>query len=204
MGNLCSLHISSNKNISKIQIMQAMILSTHLVKLRHAFLPSARYRCLVSSIFPRRTTETVNPIPVLEQRDISRLPSIRTFHTNFFLQQYDRTLYENSVLDGPTKYYIDLKEGNDGKYVKISEKSRGKRSTIMVNLEILSSFTSKLMLANSGEKVDSLKTEKKSYDFRKKDEFRVIVTESSVKPFNIYISCESIQLILKNLCEIQD
>ena len=144
--NLCSLHISSNKNISKIQIMQAMILSTHLVKLRHAFLPSARYRCLVSSIFPRRPTETVNPIPVLEQRDISRLPSIRTFHTNFFLQQYDRTLYENSVLDGPTKYYIDLKEGNDGKYVKISEKSRGKRSTIMVNLEILSSFTSKLMI----------------------------------------------------------
>jgi len=37
-------------------------------------------------------------------------------------------------------FYIDLKESSNGKFVKVSEKSHGRKSTIMLDAEDLAAF----------------------------------------------------------------
>ena len=159
--------------------------------------------CTRSGVVPIRHTVLVNttqPRPVLHQT----LPYLRTLHTSSYLQ-YDQTLYENNLYDGLTKYYIDLKKGDDGNYVKISEKSRGKRATMMVDIQYLTMFTSKLMVAGSGEEVGTLQAGKKSYDFRMENKANgstLVVTENSGKKFNVFISCETIPELIKILSHI--
>ena len=107
------------------------------------------------------------------------------------------------------KYYIDLKQGTN-KYVKLSEKSRGKIATTMVDLQYLQMFTSKLMEADSGETVSSLKAENKTYDFRQEiSEYgaRVVVTDTdgaSAKQYRVHITEESIKDIIRKLNDIND
>ena len=119
--------------------------------------------------------------------------------------EYDKTLYEATVYDDSRKYYIDLKQGSD-KYVKISEVSRGKRATMMVDLQYLHMFTSKLMVAESGDKVGTLDAGNKSYDFHleaAETGSRVVVTLNSIKKFKVYLTMESIPEITKKLVDIK-
>ena len=107
------------------------------------------------------------------------------------------------------KYYIDLKQGTN-KYVKISEKSRGKIATTMVDLQYLQIFTSKLMEADSGETVSSLKAENKIYDFHQEiSEYgaRVVVTDTdgaSAKQYRVHITEESIKDIIRKLANMSE
>jgi len=130
--------------------------------------------------------------------------------------EYDKNLYKSAVYEenmkhknSNKKYYIDLKQGTN-KYVKISEKSRGKIATTMVDLQYLQMFTSKLMEADSGETVSSLQAENKTYDFRQEiSEYgaRVVVTDTdgaSAKPYRVHISEESIKDIIRKLNDIND
>eukprot|EP00092_Neocalanus_flemingeri_P096843 GFUD01123310.1.p1 GENE.GFUD01123310.1~~GFUD01123310.1.p1 ORF type:complete len:191 (+),score=40.48 GFUD01123310.1:56-628(+) len=131
----------------------------------------------------------------------------RGFKTSSVLG-YDEDLFSASVLDGQKKYFIDLKQGQV-KYVKISEVSNGKRATMMVDLEDLSSFSSKLMAAESGEEVGTLSAQRgrKSFDFKKTTTAsgeQVVVTEKSAKEYRVYMSCEVIQELIKHLVNISD
>ena len=137
----------------------------------------------------------------------------RQFNTSpSLLLEHDKTLFESALYEadfrqeGNRKYYIDLKEGRE-KYVKISEVSRGKRATIMVDLQYLHMFTSKLMVAESGEKVGTLDAGNKSYDFHLEptdNGTRVVVTENSNKKFKVYFASEIVQELTKKLVDIND
>ena len=133
--------------------------------------------------------------------------SLRQLQTSSILQ-YDMDLFSAKfdAEGGRKKYFIDLKEGSM-KYVKISEVSNGKRATLMVNLKDLSMFTSKLMVAEGGEVVGTLKTERKSYDFKKVSNdygSYVEVTENSEKSYKVFLTSESVPEIIKTLVDIDD
>ena len=133
--------------------------------------------------------------------------SFRQLQTSSMLL-YDQELLSAKFQDaeGGKKYFIDLKEGKM-KYVKISEVSNGKRATMMVNLKDLSMFTSKLMVAEGGEMVGTLKTERKSFDFKKviTDHGSFVeVTENSGKKFKVFLTSESVPEIIKTLVDIDE
>ena len=134
--------------------------------------------------------------------------SFRQLQTSSMLQ-YDKELFSFNIRDteGGKKYFIDLKEGKE-KYVKISEVSNGKRATMMVNLKDLSMFTSKLMVAEGGEEmVGTLKTEWKSYDFKKviTDQGSFVeVTENGEKKYKVFLTSETVPEIIQTLVKIDD
>ena len=133
-------------------------------------------------------------------------PSFRQLQTSSMLQHQDLFSVNFQDAEGGKKYFIDLKDGKF-KYVKISEVSIGKRATMMVDLKDLSMFTSKLMVAEGGENVGTLKTKRKSYDFKKVITDRgssVEVTENSEKSYKVFLTSESVPEIIKTLVDIDD
>ena len=131
--------------------------------------------------------------------------SLRQLQTSSILQ-YDKELFSFNIRDaeGGKKYFIDLKEGK-GKYVKISEVSNGKRATMMVDLKDLSMFTSKLMVAEGGEMVGTLKTEQKSFDFKKVSTDQgshVEVTENSERKYKVILTSKTVPDIIIALVKI--
>ena len=134
-------------------------------------------------------------------------PSFRQLQTSSMLQ-YNRDIFSvNFEAEGGKKmYFIDLKDGNI-KYVKFSEVSNGKRATIMVDLKDLSMFTSKLMVAEGGEMVGTLKTSRKSFDFKKVSSDYgscVEVTENSDKTFKVLLTSDAVPEIIKTLVKIDE
>ena len=79
---------------------------------------------------------------------------------------------------------------------------------MMVNLKDLSMFTSKLMVAEGGEEmVGTLKTEWKSYDFKKviTDHGSFVeVTENGEKKYKVFLTSETVPEIIKTFVEIDD
>ena len=76
---------------------------------------------------------------------------------------------------------------------------------MMVDLKDLSMFTSKLMVAEGGEMVETLKTNWKSFDFKKviTDHGSFVeVTEISGKKFKVFLTSESVPEIIKTLEDI--
>jgi hypothetical protein len=137
---------------------------------------------------------------------ISHPSRFRQLQTSSMLQYQDLFSVNFQDAEGGKKYFIDLKDGKF-KYVKISEVSIGKRATMMVDLKDLSMFTSKLMVAEGGENVGTLKTKRKSYDFKKVITDRgssVEVTENSEKSYTVFLSSESVPEIIKTLVDIDD
>ena len=68
-------------------------------------------------------------------------------------------------------------------------------------------FTSKLMVAESGEKVGTLDAGNKSYDFHleaTENGSCVVVTLNSIKKFKVYLTTESIPEITKKLVNINN
>jgi hypothetical protein len=133
--------------------------------------------------------------------------SFRQFQTTSMLR-YDQELFSAKFeADGGfKKFFIDLKEGKE-KYVKISEVSNGKRATMIVDLKNLSMFTSKLMVAEGGGDVGTLKNEKKSYDFKKviTDHGSFVeVTEQGERRYKVFLTSETVPEIIKTLVEIDD
>ena len=133
--------------------------------------------------------------------------SFRQLQTSSILR-YNKELFVAKFkdADGGKKYFIDLKEKNNKeKYVKISEVSNGKRATMMVDMKDLSMFTSKLMVAEGGEMVGTLKTERKSFDFKKvsKDQgAHVEVTENSERKYKVILTSDTVPDIIIVLVKI--
>lgn len=50
-------------------------------------------------------------------------------------RRYANEVFSESIHAKFRTFYIDLKESHNGKFVKISEKSRGRKSTIMMDAE---------------------------------------------------------------------
>lgn len=55
-------------------------------------------------------------------------------------QQHQPPLYSEKIISDRKVFFIDLKENNRGKFVKITEDVRGRRDTIMVPIEALADF----------------------------------------------------------------
>jgi len=49
-------------------------------------------------------------------------------------------LYSKQIKAKFRTFYIDLKQSHNGKFIKISEKSHGRKSTIMMDAEDVSAF----------------------------------------------------------------
>ena len=124
--------------------------------------------------------------------------------------QYNKELFVARFqdADGGKKYFIDLMENdNKEKYVKISEVSNGKRATMMVDMKDLSMFTSKLMVAEGGEMVGTLKTERKSFDFKKVTSdhgAHVEITENSERKYKVILTSETVPDIIIALVKIDE
>ena len=139
---------------------------------------------------------------------INCLYSIRQIQTSSILRRYSKDLFSVNFEDaeGGKKYFIDLKDSKV-RFVKISEVLNGKRENLMVDLKDLSMFTSKLMVAEGGEMVGTLKTEQKSFDFKKVSTDQgshVEVTENSDKKSKVFLTSESVQEIIKTLVKIDE
>merc|ERR1712080_711314 len=73
---------------------------------------------------------------------------------------YDRDILSDHIRTSakafkPKSYFIDLKEDNEGKrYMKITEKSNGKKSGIFVNVGDVKTFCEALSKAKGGEGCD--------------------------------------------------
>jgi transcription antitermination factor NusA-like protein len=127
------------------------------------------------------------------------------------LLQYDKELFVAKFqdADGEKKYFIDLKEKDSKeKYVNISERSNGKKATILVDMKDLSMFTSNLLVAYGGEMVGTLKTEWNSFDFKKvrtDQGSHVIVcqkTENSESKYKVILTSETVPDIIIALVKI--
>ena len=135
--------------------------------------------------------------------------SFRQLQTSSILE-YNKELFVGKFqdTDGGKKYFIDLKEKkNKEKYVKISEVSNGKRATMMVDMKDLSMFTSKLMVAEGGEMVETLKTGQKSFDFKKvitDQGSQVEVTENSERKYKVILTSETFPDIIIALVKIDE
>ena len=55
-------------------------------------------------------------------------------------RSYPDELHSEKIIAEHRTFFIDLKRSSNGKFVKISEKSRGKRSTIMMDAEDVPAF----------------------------------------------------------------
>jgi uncharacterized protein YxeA len=53
---------------------------------------------------------------------------------------YAEELYSKQIKAKFRTFFIDLKESSNGKFVKISEKSHGRKSTIMMDAEDIPAF----------------------------------------------------------------
>jgi hypothetical protein len=53
---------------------------------------------------------------------------------------YASELYSKQIKAKFRTFFVDLKESQNGKFIKISEKSRGKKSTIMMDAEDIPMF----------------------------------------------------------------
>jgi len=127
------------------------------------------------------------------------------------VMRYDDDLYSQIMNDGDTKYYFDLKAGAR-KYVKISELSRGKRATTMIDLEDVSMFVARLLEAEGGEKVEMLQsaTRNKTYDFalhKSAEESKVMVTETTKNrpnAYKVYLTSAIIPDVIKFLIHVSE
>jgi len=179
---------------------------------------SSHLRCAVRvSVLRTRAVSSAtlsSPSPLASLRDQNSCHLIRNFTNYYFyrgfrtslLLRHNKDLYSISLLDRQKKYFIDLKQGKD-KYVKISEVTQGKRATMMVDLEDLSMFTAKLMVAEGGETVGTLKSGLKSYDFSKVSTIEgsfVVVTENSTKKYRVFLTCEIVPEVIKHLIVISE
>merc|ERR1719233_1706628 len=109
--------------------------------------PAVASRCLVSSItrhftgaLIRATQSRPSAAAIVQTSCQGHLFSIRIFHSSQGWLHYDKSLHEATLSDGDIRFFMDLKEGHAGKYVKITEKSRGKRATIMLDWDNLPMF----------------------------------------------------------------
>jgi hypothetical protein len=162
-------------------------------------------RCAGS--FARQSGKTGSLARQSAPAGINCTSSFRQLQTSSMLQYHEDLFSAKFEAEGGIKkYFIDLKDGKM-KYVKISEVSNGKRATMMVDLKDLSMFTSKLMVAEGGENVGTLKTERKSYDFKKvitDDGSYVEVTENGERKFKVFLTSETVPEIIKILVDIDD
>ena len=55
-------------------------------------------------------------------------------------QQHQPPLYSEKIISDRKVFFLDLKENNRGKFVKITEDVKGRRDTIMVPFEALAEF----------------------------------------------------------------
>ena len=53
---------------------------------------------------------------------------------------YAKEVYSKQIKAKFRTFFVDLKESNNGKFVKISEKSHGRKSTIMMDAEDIPAF----------------------------------------------------------------
>lgn len=62
---------------------------------------------------------------------------------------YASELFSKQIKAKFRTFYVDLKESNNGKFVKISEKSHGRKSTIMMDAEDVAMFIEALQEVQS-------------------------------------------------------
>ena len=55
-------------------------------------------------------------------------------------QQHQPPLYSEKIISDRKIFFLDLKENNRGKFVKITEDVKGRRDTIMIPIEALAEF----------------------------------------------------------------
>ena len=55
-------------------------------------------------------------------------------------QQHQPPLYSEKIISDRKIFFLDLKENNRGKFVKITEDVKGRRDTIMIPIEALAGF----------------------------------------------------------------
>ena len=64
-------------------------------------------------------------------------------------RQYANEIFSEQVLAEKRKFFIDVKESVNGKFVKISEKSHGRKSTIMMDAADVPAFIAALQNAQA-------------------------------------------------------
>lgn len=76
-------------------------------------------------------------------------PQTRSYNTGTSGGRYANEIYSEQVLAEKRKFFIDVKESSNGKFVKISEKSHGRKSTIMMDAADVPAFITALQNAQA-------------------------------------------------------
>lgn len=96
--------------------------------------PQANDTAPVEAVEPEISANTPPVAPAGSDFDDSRTDS----------QRYDEEIKSNKIETQRKTFFLDLKANNIGRYVKISERSSGKRSTIIIPEENVQEFINKI------------------------------------------------------------
>lgn len=96
--------------------------------------PQANDTAPVEAVEPEIRTNTPPATPVSSDSDDLRTQG----------QRYDEEIKSDKIETQRKTFFLDLKANNIGRYVKISERSSGKRSTIIIPEENVQEFINKI------------------------------------------------------------
>lgn len=160
---------------------------------------ASMFRPSVASLFMPPVASLIRPLMLPLARSFSCTPA--AFYDQVVLSQY---VNSNS---SDRKYFLDLCEPAQGeRYLKLSERSRGKRGSLFVGFKDMHNFSKGLKAATMGKEQELvLGGEEFSMGLLHSDEIlRVVKKRSDGKQQVVYLEMHEMGLILKALKALEE